>query len=137
MLITLEKKNVSPQSLGVYMRLAGEGNDFGLAEKIKNRREQIIILKKRMIMAAAATAASCPVKPLNLLIRSSIPALPFVHNTKYIILRSSTSSSVMMMNKHPLKCFAKLMGTSESDSPNSLIQHLVVSSLLFVFFFLY
>lgn len=78
-------------------------------------------------MAAAATAASCPVKPLNLLIRSSIPALPFVHNTKYIILRSSTSSSVMMMNKHPLKCFAKLMGTSESDSPNSLIQHLVDS----------
>lgn len=68
-------------------------------------------------METAFGACSCSLKPLNLLIYSSIPALPFVHNTKYILLHSS---STLMMNKHPLKCFAKLTASSESDSPNSL-----------------
>lgn len=69
-----------------------------------------------------SVGGGCSLKPLN--IHSSLPC---VHNPKYILLHSSASA---LPNKHPLKCFAKLM-PSESDSPNS-IQHLVVS-ILFVF----
>ncbi|KAK1379248.1 Ammonium transporter member [Heracleum sosnowskyi] len=71
--------------------------------------------------------AWCSLKPLNLLIysSSSIPALPFVHNTKYI-LHTSISTSSLMTNKHPLKC---LMATESDSLPspdlNSHFQHLV------------